>query len=132
MNDRKKTCTALLGAGLSAAVGALCGTKTPGLWGIVLYASMSIVGYRNWSEQRRPLWPLLVFIAVLMSLAVAPTRVLAISMRESAAMNCRLEAIALGLVAFWISIGAACASAWVFKKKPTLGERLTTSGAPLI
>lgn len=116
-SDRKTTCTVLIGASLSAAVGAWCGMETPGLWGVILYTSICTVAYRNWSGQQRPMWPLLVFIAATGPLAVAPTRVLAISMRESVAMNSRLEAIALGLVAFWISIGASCASAWVFKKK---------------
>lgn len=120
-SDRKTTCTALLGAGLSAAVGAWCGMETPGLLSIVVYLAVGLTAYQAWARQsRKPFWALLLFIGAALPLLVGmPLRLCAVALRGiEGGVRFNLDALALGLTAAWFCLGTVYVCHLFFMAEP--------------
>jgi len=96
--------TAAVVSGLAAG---FVGRSSPGLAGLAMYMSLGTVVAAMTLRRGTRLWKALLWLAILMPLAVAPTRLIGIALREMHGAAFHLDAIAQTLSVGWMTLAAA-------------------------
>lgn len=92
---------------VSGLVAGLVGRGSPGLAGLAMYLSLGTVVAAMTLRRDTRLWKALLWLAILMPLAVAPTRLIGIALREMHGAAFHLDAIAQTLSVGWMTLAAA-------------------------
>ena len=93
---------------VSGLAAGLVGRGSPGLAGLVMYLALGAVVAATTLHRDIRLWKALVWMAFLMPLAVAPTRLLGVAFRETHGGTAfHLEVVAQTLSVGWMTLGAA-------------------------
>ena len=104
---------------LSGLAAGIVGRGSPGLAGCVMYLSLgAVIGATTLHRDIR-LWRALIGMALLMPLAVAPTRLLGVAYRELHGTAYHIDAVCQALCVGWITLGAALVSVTVLSRLPT-------------